>query len=397
MKKIAYISFLMAFAIAIATGCRKPYLPPVVAANSNYLVVEGVINTGGSLLDSTIIKLSRTVKLDSSNGSKPELNAKLSVESDANTSYPLAEVGNGRYVAFGLNLSAANKYHLKIVTADNKAYQSDFVPVKNSPPIDSVYYQAKGNSLQINADTHDPANATIYYRWEYTDTWLIHSEFNSLSIVVHTPHDTVLYRTLAQHIYNCFQSGISNSIILNSSAKLSKDIIAGNTVDVIPSTSERLRTRYSILVKQYALTKEAYSYWQQLKKNTEQLGSIFDAQPSEIPGNVHCITNPSEPVIGYISAGTIAQRRIFIDNRDLPAWVAITPYDQCKMDTAWFSNPKTKQNDVVTEIYTGAQIPIYPVVVPLIGTILGYAASSPLCVDCTLRGTTTVPSFWTNE
>ncbi|MDB5136144.1 MAG: hypothetical protein JWP37_2747 [Mucilaginibacter sp.] len=394
MNKRIYIFSLIAICAIIAFhGCRKPYLPPAISLSGNYLVVEGVINTGN---DSTIVKLSRVVKLSSSNGSNPELNAKISIESDANASYPLAEAGGGRYVIAGLNLSAANKYHLKIVTSDNKTYQSDFVPVKNSPPIDSVYYLVKGNNLQINADTHDPANSTIYYRWEFTDAWEFHSAYNSFSIVSHDPFDTILFRTLSQQIYTCYKGSASTNIILNSSEKLSKDIITGNAVNLIPSTSEKIGIRYSILVKQYALTKEAYKYWQQLKKNTEQLGSIFDAQPSEISGNIHCVTNPSEPVIGYISAGTAAQTRIFINTRSLPAWRATTPYDQCTLDSLYFSNPKTGNNDVRDYIYTGFQLPVYPLAPPG-GKIVGYAASTPECVDCTLRGSSTPPSFWINQ
>ena len=52
--------------LSISTGCRKPYLPPVIATNSNYLVVEGVIDPGR---DSTTIRLSRTVALSSTIGS----------------------------------------------------------------------------------------------------------------------------------------------------------------------------------------------------------------------------------------------------------------------------------------------------------------------------------------
>src|SRR5437879_5486860 len=131
-----YRIYLIIIATIIISGCRKPYLPPIISSGTNYLVVEGAINTGQ---DSTIIHLSRTVPLSSPSGtmSSPELNASVVVESDANASYPLTDAGNGYYVAAGLNLSASNKYRVQITTADSKVYQSDFVTAKNSPPIDS--------------------------------------------------------------------------------------------------------------------------------------------------------------------------------------------------------------------------------------------------------------------
>ena len=42
-----------------------------------------------------------------------------------------------------------------------------------------------------------------------------------------------------------------------------------------------------------------------MQKNAESLGSIFDEQPTQITGNIHSVTNPSEQVIGYVSAGTV--------------------------------------------------------------------------------------------
>ncbi len=83
------------------------------------------------------------------------------------------------------------------------------------------------------------------------------------------------------------------------------------------------------MVKQYALSLEAYSFYTNLKKNTEQLGSIFDALPSEIEGNIHSDNNPSEPVIGYITVGSTTSQRIFVDKRLLPDWATTPFYTNC--------------------------------------------------------------------
>jgi hypothetical protein len=392
MKIAREIKYIITVAIIAFAGCRKPYLPPIIASGNNYLVVEGVIDPGR---DSTIIRLSRTVALSSTIGTKPELNATVVVESDANTTYPLYEKGNGYYFSPGLNLNTSNKYHLKITTS-GKVYQSDFVTIKNSPPIDSVYYRTQSNGLQIYADTHDPSNSTRYYRWDFMETYIVQSEYNSMEIHVKDPTDTVLARLPADQIFQCWVTDSSQNINLNSSAKLSNDVISKNSIDFIPSTSEKLGIRYSILVKQYALTEDAYNYWTQLKKNTEQLGTIFDPQPSEIPGNIHCVTVPSEPVLGYISVGSYSQSRIFIDNFYLPAWLPVKPYyDGCYVLSFLYHDPmQAGTNTVATNIYTDLYIPITAITPPHMEIILGFTASTPQCVDCTLRGTNKEPSFW---
>jgi hypothetical protein len=390
MMKKNCVNYLIVFVLAITAGCKKPYVPPVTTTKTNYLVVEGVINSGQ---DSTIIKLSRTIPLTSAESSAPELNAAVTVEGEGGISYPLTETGNGNYVVVGLNLNAANKYRLKIITSDKKTYQSDFVPVKNSPSIDSVNYVVKSDGIQINVNTHDPSNTTTYYRWSYNETWEIHSRFNSQYMIIHVPIDTIVLRPLADQVYKCWQSHAANTIVLGSSAKLAQDVISQQQILSIASTSDKLSNRYSILVKQYALTSEAFAYWQQLKKNTEQLGSIFDPQPSEVQGNIHCVDAPSEPVLGYISVGTTSQTRLFVDNYYLPAWVATPLYSDCvRVDTIPLKD-RNGLNQVVAFLYPGNETPVGSIQVQ--GVIIGYTAALPHCVDCTLRGTNKQPGFWT--
>lgn len=395
MKISKYI--LLSIIMVVWYSCKKPYNPKPITTTINYLVVEGTINT----TDSTVIRLSRTVPLSSRVGSAPELNASVSIVSSSGSDYPLFATGKGFYKSPVLNLDPSVKYALRIMTADGKTYQSDFVPVKNSPPIDSVYYKAVNSStpgLHIFADTHDPSNNTRYYRWDFNDTYLYHSAFYSGLYLSQIPQDTVLQRNPANQIYECWRSDTSTNILINSSAKLAKDVISENEIYFIPSTSEQIGDRYSILVRQYALTPEAFNYFQELKKNTEQLGSIFDAQPSELPGNIHCISNPSEPVLGYMTAGSTSEKRVFIDSRKLPAWLPITPYDNCKLDTDLYQQPVglTVQNYVQAFIYSSLEIPVSTIVSspPAPPKILGYSASIPACVDCTLRGTNIKPSFW---
>jgi hypothetical protein len=365
-------------------------MPAAITATNSYLVVEGTINTGN---DSTIIKLSRTVKIDTTARSTPELHAIVTVESDSHAVYQLYETTPGTYASPSLNLPITQQYRLNIVTSDGGKYQSDFVETKQSPPIDSVGYTVKSNGVQVNLNTHDPSNHSIYYRWDYVETWMFHSVYSSAVMLVHSPKDSLVYRDQQNQLYTCWQNARSSTIVLGSSAKLTTDVIRDAPITFLSANSERLSARYSILVRQHALSKDAFSYWEQLKKNTEQLGSIFDAQPSQLIGNIHSLNNPSEPVIGFISAGSVSEKRIFIDSRDLPAWAPVDYYS-CKRDTFYFKNPVTGANDVKTYLYSGSYFGINAIVIPMIEKIIGYTASSRECTDCTLRGVNKAPAFW---
>jgi len=384
---------LLVLLCCCVAGCKKPYDPPAITNTSNYLVVEGIINSGS---DSTVIQLSRTIPLSSTATPPPVTGATVSVQGDQNTSYPLNETVPGTYVAAGLNLDNSHKYRLSINTGGEQ-YLSDFVPVLNSPPIDSVTYTVASNGVNIFSNTHDPTNTVNYYRWDFQETWIFHSNYNSS---FYSNGDTVLSRNASQEIYTCWGNDASSTIILNSSAKLKSAVIANNPIAFVPSTSGKFTQEYSILVRQYALTGDAYNFWVNLKKITEQLGSIFDAQPSEINGNIHSVTNPAEPVIGYISVGATSSKRIFIRDQQVPAWPQNLPF--CTIDTflyKYYPQGSTQAVNQVNEYINylkGATDPEIPVssIGPPGGLPIGYSASTPQCVDCTLRGTNIQPSFW---
>ncbi|GAC1304043.1 MAG: hypothetical protein NVSMB24_10910 [Mucilaginibacter sp.] len=395
-----YFRYLVCFTfVTISFSCKKPYNPPVVASNASYLVVEGVINAGS---DSTIIKVSRTVNLLSKTTAAPLKGAILTVESDqSGVIFPLKETTGGKYVAVALNLDNARKYRLRIKTADGKQYVSDFVAVVNAPAIDSISYKTTTGGLNIYVNTHDPQNATRYYRWDYQETWIFHSNFSSY---FKSNGTTILPRDMINdNIYQCWGTNLSSTIVLGSSAKLSRDIISDNLITSVASTSEKLSVKYSILVKQYALTKDAYTFWENLKKNTEQLGTIFDSQPSQTSSNIHSISDPLEPVVGYISVGSVTNQRIFITNQQLPAWVTARAYPDCKLDTFLYKYvaPGTKDTVNQVNLYLNYKngafssfLPVNAISIPGRAVPLGYSGASPECVDCTLRGTNKQPAFW---
>lgn len=395
-----YLCFMVIATIIVS--CKKAYDPPAISVPGSYLVVEGVINNGP---DSTIFKLSHTVNLSSKTTVNPVSGAVLTIESDQNTIYNLSETSKGTYAIGSLNLDNSRKYRLRIKTA-NDEYLSDFVPVVNAPPIDTVNFEIESNGVQINVSTHNPVNNTKYYRWDYRETWVFHSFFES---GYKSNGDTVIERVFpADEVYTCWGNNTSSTIVLGSSAKLSQNIISNNPVTFVPSTSEKLGSKYSILVREYALTPEGYTFWQTLKKNTEQLGSIFDAQPSQTNGNIHSTKNQAEVVVGYVSAGAVTSKRIFIANQQLPAWLPAQPYPNCALDSIFLQYKPAGATVAVNQENVffnynhlanpkDALIPVTAIIfIPLIGPeiVLGHTGAEPECVDCTLRGTNKQPAFW---
>jgi len=381
------LSALVCIAL-LAFSCKKPFTPELnQSGNNRYLVVEGVI-TGS---DSTFIKLSRTKKIDTSKTVMAETNAILTIENDANVTTSLTEIKPGTYAAAPFNLDASHNYRLRIKTSDAKEYLSDYVPVKNSPLIDSIGFIAQPSAMKVYVNSHDASNLTRYYRWDYSETWKFHSWYNS-------SWSKSGARKVEDQIYYCYKSDTSSNILIGSTIRLLNDVMYQAPITAVDAASEKIEMKYSILVKQYALTSDAYAFWANLQNNTQKLGSIFDVMPSESPTNYHCVTNPGELVVGYLSVGNAAYKRVFITQSQLPSYKTTYP-TFCELDTT-FVNPKTPAQNLQTllyaqniDLYMPVEALYFPPPQPFGGpSALTY--STLLCVDCTIRGKTKPPPFW---
>jgi len=370
--KLLFVLLLM----GIEFSCRDRYDPGLKSTSESYLVVEGVLNSGSG---ATNLMLSRTFKLDDTARMQTENNALVMVEGKDNTTRQLTMSGNGIYSSPGLGLVLDQEYRLHIVTANGKEYLSDYVKAKKTPLIDTVTFRQNDKGVQIYVTTHDNTNNTRYYQWSYDETW----EIRTLYLSHFKFENDTLYRRdmVNDDVSTCWKYNSSTSIFIGTSAAFQTDTIPEAPLIFIGNEDEKLAVRYSVLIKQVGLDKQGYEFYEMMKKNTESLGTIFDAQPSEIKGNIHSVSDPGEPVIGYISATSIEEKRIFIERGDLDGW----RYPQyCPIDTI----PAIRDSILHVE---NSGFDIFDEVFGL-GLLL---YSFPTCVDCTKRGGTVArPPYW---
>ena len=365
--------------VLLVVSCKEKFDSPLTPIATGYLVIEGVINNDG---DTTKIKLSRTTNL-SDNSRRFETGAIVKLEDNLNNSLFLVESGGeGNYIINNLHLDKSLTYRINIKTISGDEYQSDFVPVGNNPPIDSINWVQEDKGVQLYINTHDPQNNTRYYQWEFQETWEFHTLYSDLKYVpLSDPSDlNVVRRDVSDpQIFKCWKFDASSLILLGSSAKLQQDIIH-LPLTLIPVDNERLSVLYSILVKQYSWSKEGYEFLERMKKNTESVGSVFDAQPSELNSNVHCTTNPSQPVVGFFNICSIQKKRLFIDRKYLLHWDFRLPCRQVVV----INDPDSIR--VAGGLPTIAKQAMFG--------IISFYASDPSCVDCRLTGTNVKPGYW---
>jgi hypothetical protein len=381
-----YLLFIII--IYLGTMCRKPYEPPAIKASNHFVAVDGFINT--TAFSTTTIILSRSLNLLDSVTDLPELNAQVLIVSAGGAMFPLTDTGtNGTYVSAQLNLDPTQKYQISITTSDGNKYQSDLVTPKIAPAIDSLNWElvddpAAGTQVvNIYVNAHDPANNTRYYRWDYLETWQhesVYETFWALKNGIEYPIDP------SESTHNCWSTAHSTSILVGTSITLSDDVISNARVADFLKDDPKLDIKYSVLVRQYPLEPQAYKYWLTAQKNSQSLGGLFDLQPSQLTGNIHCITHPNDPVFGYISASSVQEQRLFISNKSLPGWKSNIGLS-CPIDTV----PSNPADPLVWTYYdTSKQLYHYISGPPPVMKI-----TDKPCLDCRFQGGTNMqPPFW---
>ncbi len=374
-SKIYYLFFLL-----MAFACKHPFESPSIPANDRPLVVEGLINAGQDA--TTTVNLNRVQNLAQADSMNPELHAVILIEGLDGSSYPLLEDGLGKYSADHLNLTLYQNYRLNITTSDGNKYLSDYTIAKKTQPIDSLEW-SQHSDVTIYVNSYDALDSTKYYRWDYVETW---NYLSNLSTPWGVENFIIFAKDSLTQTDSCWRTAHSTDIITANSLALSEDRIVHYPVATVTQNTEKISNRYSILVRQYALTKEAYDYYAILRKNTQQTGSLFDPQPALLPTNLHCITNPKEMVIGFVTASTVEEKRIFINHNELQDWHYAGVSVDCSHLIFVNQNPTDFR---IMDYPDSSYAPYY------------FVTNGPLvlvpkaCTYCTYYGGTNVkPSYW---
>ena len=103
-----------------------------------------------------------------------------------------------------------------------------------------------------------------------------------------------------------------------------------------------------------------------------------------ILGRKFTLTDPNEIVIGYVEITQEQVKRIFIDNSQVADW---------NYDPGCFAIEIDNSPDSIAK-YGYNLVPTIPGNVSPLGGIISFYASTPRCVDCTLRGVHQKPYFW---
>lgn len=272
-----------------------------------------------------------------------------------------------------------NEYMLRI-EYNGSSYESAFQELIPAAPVGRVYWEIEEREtpdpgftlqgIQFYTDLEVPEGTARNYSWTLEETWEYHSTYHIKyfwdGYVVQPPG------FVPSDLYYCWGSRVIPEIHTVTTRVLSEPAIKGLKLHYVDNQSDRLKIRYSLLIRQYGLNEEAYQYWAQIRELSQETGGLYETQPSQIRGNMVNTEDPTDLMLGFFGVCGLDEKRIYVDEQFtfFPENLNCTPY------LPPWGLPKgfPKYLVEVNEVFMMANFE---------------------CFDCTMHGgTTTKPEWW---
>lgn len=314
---LSIINYSLAATALLLTGCIEHFDAQLPASQTQLLVVEGTI-IGNQVCP---FYLSRTFGLDA-DGYHPEghfvSDATLSVVGSDGSHYVGQAVSPGCYqVAVG-QLSLDATYSLQI-TVGGQQYSSEPRQPLVTPDIDNISFAQPREDQIVDimvspAATADPTQPQ-YYCWTYDEWWEIQTPFHSMWEYL-PDSDTIV---IADHrIDRGFRHVPGREQIIGTNA----DYQGGHIRDLRLYTRDHCDLCFNHLyytrVTQQAISLQEYEYIRLNTQQSEDMGGLFTPQPSQLPTNVHCTSDPSLQALGFVGVcANVTQRDLYIRTEEV--------------------------------------------------------------------------------
>ena len=401
MKNIILHIAALALAAALAVTCVYPFTPEISYSDTPHLVVEGNINAGGystfalrttqpiasdGLLDTDIIA-AQELCVETSSGQKFHSSG---TTVDTRAVKPsdkvrlLIKVTWASYSVMDAMSGGISNYNTS--ATGTRSYQTDWMDIKQASPIDSLTYSINNEAtrLSINVSTHGaPGQSDVgYYRWYYEEDYSYTSYYTAdLEFDPKTWKYTQI--PVEEQTHRCYRSGASKDIMTASTEGLKEDRLVNHEIISFNKSDKRMSDIYRITLHQCSITKEEYAYYEMMRKNSTDVGGLMSPQPSEMRGNITCVENPDEAVIGFISASEVVTDTLYVRNGLIRFYKS------------------TSICEDLTQVYNeAAAFEIYqtgyrPVLYVEDEKMAYYGWAPERCVDCRMEGGTIVmPENW---
>lgn len=411
---------LIVIILLISFSCREEIALETETFES-VLVVEATITNEVKRHE---VKVSRTFLLEE-NEQILENNAEVRVTDNTGNSFNFSQNSDGVYISDSTFEALPNiEYTLIINTVDGKTYNSNQQTLTPISQIDNLYPELinddnNGPGIQIFVDSNNSNPDTKYFRYEFEETYKIVAPFNYSSGVIFSNYNQVSgsepcltsvsydieFFDITEETQTCFTNKKSTNIIQVNSSNLLENNVLRFPIRFIPEDiapdvidASILRDRYSIKLRQYIQSPQAFKYYRILNLLGSNSSVLSETQPGFVEGNIFSLDTNRGRVIGFFEVASVSERRIFFNYQDVN--ISIPDYiydcDQRILD----NSDNVGVGDFPCDEDINERKELY-LLVTNEGYMLGnydglstFTIAKPKCVDCTLVGSNTQPDFW---
>ena len=329
MKREFY--FLMAFFVWVTSSCVEEYNLPTQTADyyQEEIVIQGNILAG----DTSVFYVSHTTPFGNNEPAKTITDAQIYIVGENGYKSELAKYDQSKkgYTINTRELPNNTLYALTTI-ANGETFQSEFLELQSSPPIKDISYKERTDGISLHVSANGNESTSPYYMWTFEEDWEFHAETNILhwgGVPIYSEKFYQFENKYDNPYYYCWKHNTSKNIFIYSTKELKENTVKDVELFRIPIDDIRISYIYSILLKQITLSEEAYNYYSIMEKQTENTGGLFSPMPTEIQGNIKCITNNNKKVRGYVIASQVTSKRIFIYESDFKQ--IKSEYSVCKV------------------------------------------------------------------
>ena len=394
--KIKHIHIILLLISISLFHCREPFDMESIDYLNTFVVESTITNE----LKKQEVKLTKTYALDSQT-LEYENDATVWITDSSGNDYYFSQNTEGIYISNQEFEATENtSYQLFITTQDGKQYHSTQIETSPISQITNLYaeYITKSygnNGIQVFVDSDNENNNAKYFRYEYEETYkVVAPEWTPLDIRIENVqygddglvfYDIIIFPREEQERI-CYKTINSLGINQTSTSDLEQKNINHFPIRFINENSGLTRDRYSILVKQYVQSLDAFTFYKMINDLGDSGSVLSPKQPGFVSGNISSLSDSSEKVLGYFDVSTVDSKRIYFNYLDFG--ILQPPYIyNCNKPTLIYGG---KLDDNVP-LYQNIVFNDYNIVT---ASAPSYTIVNPECGDCTSVASNIKPDFW---
>jgi hypothetical protein len=283
----------------------------------------------------------------------------------------------------GIQGKTGKSYRLVIETNEGKIYQSDYQEMPQPIEIDTVSarleYEKRASldplpGYQFYISTKETTREGSYFLWKMEETFEYTSRYKIEGIM---RDGEFIFNVDPDSLYKCWKTQRIRKIYTDNSVGISSKRLKNSPLHFINNQTKRLQRRYSLLIEQFSLNKNSYSYWSEVESQVTGENFLDSKQPYKLTGNIYNPEDEQEPVLGNFTVASKVKRRFFFES----------PGFYIKKTACWA--------ETELDMFKGNS---YKEDVLLVIGEQGLGAPETVCVDCRAAGgKLKPPEFWEPE